>query len=639
MAAVPHPLLDATVAFLRRHAPFDAMSADDVRFIAGRAKLGYYPRETLVVGIASGTANTLYLIQRGVVHGRPDGGGDRRDWLEFGEGEAFPITAVLGGRPTTLDYWTHEDTFTYEFDATSVDELARRSHVFQRFCTRHMDQLLQQARSRLRETFTENALGDQAMGRALGSVVRKAPVTCLATAPLREALELMVRHQIGSVVVVDGDRRPQGLLTERAIVRHLSAGSVAIEAPVERFMLTELVTLPASALLWEAAVAMARRSSRYVVVTDDGRLAGIVSERDMFALQRLTMGQVTNAIGSADDLPGLQAAAGEIRKLARSLLAQGLGAEQLTQLISALNDKLTQRILDLECARHDIGGLAVCWIALGSEGRHEQTFSTDQDNAIVFEAQGDAVDALRPRLLAFARAVNETLDACGFPLCKGEVMASNPALCLTLAKWQQRFASWIRSPTPEALLNATIYFDFRAIWSTGDRGAGELADRLRDWLMAQVADQRLFLRMMAENALTARPPLGFFGDIVTSGEADARGTVDLKAQGTRIFIDAVRIHALARGVTATNTAARIRAVGEAMGVKGEIMEAAVDAFHFLLMLRLRHQEAIERGEAPPGSSPNRVDPRRLNDLDRRILKEALRQAASVQARLKLDYQL
>lgn len=633
LAAVPQPLINATVEFLRKHAPFDAMAIDDLAYLAGYAKLGYYPKDSLVVGTAGGTVRTLYLIQRGIVYGRPPEGQDGRDWLEFTEGEAFPITAVISQRPTTLDYWTHEDTFTYEFEGAVIEELARRSHVFQRYCTRHMDQLLQQATLKLREAYAASALGDQTMVRPLGSVLRRAAVRVSPEATLGAALEAMVKHQIGSIVVVDADARPVGLLTERAIVRFLHAREVDLAQPVARYMTRDLVTLPASSLLWEAAVAMARRGARYVIVTEEGRLAGIVSERDMFALQRLTMGQVSNAIATADDRASLAAAAQEIHKLARSLLAQGIGAEQLTQLIAALNDKLTQRILDLEVESHALQGVSVCWLALGSEGRHEQTFSTDQDNAIVFEAEPAALPELRPRLLGFAKAVNETLDACGFPLCKGNIMASNPDLCLTSDQWRARFAEWIRSPTPEALLNATIFFDFRAVW-----GAAELADRLREWLMTQVADQRLFLRTMAENALQARPPLGFFGDIVTSDDAAERGTIDLKAQGTRIFIDAARIHALAQGVAATNSAARMRAAGEALAVRREEIEASVDAFHFLLMLRLRHQEELS-ANAAAGAAPNRVDPKTLNELDRRILKEALRQAASVQARLKLDYQL
>ena len=374
---------------------------------------------------------------------------------------------------------------------------------------------------------------------------------------------------------------------------------------------------------------MARHGVRHLLVCDGRKLVGVVSERSLFALQRQSMREVIAAIEVAHDLDGLQRAGAEIRALARGMLAQGVSAEPLTQLIATLNDRLAARILALEAARHDLAGIRFCWLALGSEGRHEQTFSSDQDNAIVFEADGPA-DAARARLLPFADAVNVTLDACGFPLCKGDIMARNPRWCLAAAEWRMRFGEWIRNPHPEALLNANIFFDFRPLW-----GEAALASDLRAWLSAVTHDDQRFLRMMAQNALESRPPLGFFGDVQTSGEGAEAGTIDLKAQGTRIFTDAGRIFALATGADVQNTAARLRHAGAVRKVPVEETEAVVDAFYFLVLLRLRHEHL----DSPDGPRRPRIDPRTLNELDRRILKEALRLATKVQQRLALDFQL
>ena len=153
-----------------------------------------------------------------------------------------------------------------------------------------------------------------------------------------------------------------------------------------------------------------------------------------------------------------------------------MGAEPLTRTIASLNDALSRRTIELALARHDLGGIDWCWLALGSEGRGEQTFATDQDNAIVFAA-ADAAEAqrLRPRLLAFARDVNADLDRLGFPLCPGNVMAGNPELCLSVDEWKARFLAWIREPTPQALLNANIVFDFRPLVRRHRRSATRCA--------------------------------------------------------------------------------------------------------------------------------------------------------------------
>src|SRR5690606_14938537 len=122
------------------------------------------------------------------------------------------------------------------------------------------------------------------------------------------------------------------------------------------------------------------------------------------------------SIDGATDIESLERAARDIRQLALNLIAQGIAAEQLTQFISALNDALTQRIVNLELARHDLAGVDYAWLAFGSEGRHEQTLSTDQDNGLVFTAADDDIESLRARLLAFAGDVNRHLARCGFPL-------------------------------------------------------------------------------------------------------------------------------------------------------------------------------------------------------------------------------
>ena len=143
-------------------------------------------------------------------------------------------------------------------------------------------------------------------------------------------------------------------------------------------------------------------------------------------------------------------------------------------MISSLNDQLAVRILELAAPKFDLSGVALCWLGMGSEGRSEQTIATDQDNGLIFatDAEDAAPDAIRERLLPFARAVNDAMDRCGYPLCKGGVMASNPRWCASLPEWKAAFANWIDRGDPDSLLAASIFFDFRALW-------GDVATRRR----------------------------------------------------------------------------------------------------------------------------------------------------------------
>ena len=630
----PPPLLvAATIEVLRRHAPFDAMEDSDLAELAGRLRLRYFAKGAVILSPASGTVNTLFIIQRGAVKAE-DPSATALDHAVFSlaPGECFPVGALIGRRPTTLRYAACIDTFCYVLEEPSFQVLMGRSREFHAFCTRRLAHLLEQSRQGIRQTYAGRASNELTMASPLRAALRRSPVTLASTTIIRAVLELMKAKRIGSVVLTGPDGAPEGIFTQTDVLDRVALAGMDLARPVADVMTRDPVTLPATSPAAEAAHLMARHGFRHVVVMDGDRLAGVISERDLFSLQRLSMQGLRKEIRQADGTEALAFVARDVRALAAAMLAQGIAAEQLTQFVTALNDALVVRALELAGERHEVGGLGFCWIGLGSEGRMEQTLATDQDNAIIIpdEVEG-GVAAAKQRLLAFAGDVNVTLDACGFPLCKGDIMARNPQWCLGLVEWKDRFDDWMRNAHPEALLNAAIFFDFRAL-----AGDAALAEKLRAFLLGKVKDRPAFLRQMAVNALQVRSPLGLLGEIAV--DESAGGTLDLKLHGSRPFVDVARILALANGVGATATADRLRQAGSRARMSPDEIDTALDAFHFIQMLRLRNQDAIDKG-AGGGAGPNRIDPGTLNSLDRRILKESLRQARKLQSRIALDYQL
>ncbi len=469
----------------------------------------------------------------------------------------------------------------------------------------------------------------QAFARPLGALLRRAPVTCAPDAALAQVAALMRDEKVGSVVVVDAAARPLGIVTSHDVVQ--AVANCGGELRAGDLMTAEPHSLPPHAFAYEAAVLMAERHIRHVLVVEEGRLAGVVSERDLFSLQRLGLGELTMEIRLAKDLRALAALAANIRMLTGRLVDQGAAPAQLTLFVSVLNDRVCQRVLELARPRHALDRLGWCWLSFGSEGRLEQTIATDQDNGLVFAAHdGTAPEAARRRLLPFAREVNEGLDACGFPLCKGEVMASNAKLCLSVEEWQETMSGWVANTDPQALLDASICFDFRPL-----AGDAALAEPLRRTLLERARARPAFLRLLAGNALAARPPLRLLRDFATEDAPGAPHSLDLKGAGSRLFVDVARIFALAHGLPQTNTIERLRAAAAVGVLRAPEVSAWIGAFTWLQQLRLRLQKA-------PGTeagSANRIDPDALDAFERRLLKEAFRQAASLQDRVRADYQL
>jgi CBS domain-containing protein len=481
--------------------------------------------------------------------------------------------------------------------------------------------------------FAQRAAEQKTMNSPLAVIVKREPVSVPAEASIRQVVELMADRHLGSMVIVDAGEQPVGIFTLSDVLKRIVLPGRSLDQPISSVMSTSPQTLPLAANAHDAALAMAMHGIRHVLAVDEGgRLKGVVSERDLFKLQGAGLRQIRHAIDAATSLDVLQHAREDVRQLSLTMLTEGGGAQEITQFISTLNDTVTRRIIELNLDRHDLYGIDWAWLSFGSEGRDEQTFTTDQDNGIVFICT-DIMDRelTQLRFLEFARDVNADLDTCGFPLCKGNIMASNPALCLTLEEWEERFAHWVRTPEPQALLNATIFFDFRPLY-----GRFNLAHRMRLSLLRQTRGNPLFLRMLAQNALSVSPPLGRIRDFVTGADPEHPGTIDLKKYGVRLFTDAARVFALAHQIEATNTVSRLKRASALMNFSSDDLAASLEGFNFIQLLRLRHQH-FEQEHGRPGD--NLIRPDELNEIERRILKEAFRQARKLQARLKLDYQL
>ncbi len=615
---------------LSQHPPFAQMQVEHVRNFVTQSQQRYFASGERVMSPEDGPAQHLLFVRRGAVTGTQGLAQLNGGAFLYEAGELFPVSAVVGNRAVTATYQATEDCFALALPIATVQQLAKQSAPFADFLNQRIQHFLTLSRKALQGEMASRVLSEQSMETPLGSLIKHAPICCPPLQNLRGALSKMEQVRIGSMLITNEENQAIGILTRYDILGRVTLPGVSLDTPISSVMVAPVRTLDVSDTAQEAALLMSRYAIRHVPITRNGAVVGIVSERDLFAMQRMSLQQLSNALRGAASVEQLKALAPDIRQFAARLLGQGIQARQLTALVSHLNDLLTERLLDLLCTQHALDAKQACWIALGSEGREEQTVATDQDNALILQDGTSEED--RQRWLALALEANETLDACGYPLCAGHIMASNPELCLTQSQWQERFAHWIGVGEPEDLLNASIFFDLRGLW-----GEKNLTTQLREFITAHAGSKTRFLKLLAINALQRTPPLTWTGAIDTFDD----GTVDLKLRGTAIFVDAARLYALAHGISATNTRERLAAIGEKLGAKKREYEGWIGGFEFLQTLRLRVQIDIaqdtKEGLGDP-DEPNRIDIRRLNTIDRRILKETCRVAQDLQQRMRMDYE-
>ena len=627
--------IQGTLQFLQRFPPFNQMEHSHLAFLVEQCQLRFHARGESIIKPADGPVEHFYIVKQGRVVG------ERQHLVKPGvettfeitSGECFPLAALLGERATRTEHLAGEDTFCLQLNKAAFIRVFSMSAVFRDFALRGVSSLLDQVNQQVRQRAVETLGTQYSLNTPLGELAMRHPVVCTPDMPLRDAVRLMHEQQVGSIVVIDPQRYPVGIFTLRDLRQVVAAADADLGAPIDRHMTVKPFYLSPQASAFDAAMAMTERHIAHVCLVDNQRLCGVVSERDLFSLQRVDLVHLARTIRHAPRLDSLVSLRGEIGQLVERMLAHGASSTQITQIITLLNDHTVRRVIELALAERGDPGVPFSWLCFGSEGRREQTLHTDQDNGILFDAADSAeADAIRTRLLPLAQSINQSLAQCGFTLCKGNVMAGNPELCLSRTEWARRFAGFIREASPENLLGSSIYFDLRVVW-----GDEQGCEQLRQSVLEQVADNRIFQRMMADNALRQRPPVGRLREFVLTRQGnDKAATLDLKVQGLTPFVDGARLLALANGIGACNTLERLRQLVE-KGVIAPLDGAAYEeAYHFIQQTRMQQHQRQSRDNLPYS---NRLDPDSLNHLDRRILRESLRQAQRLQSSLALRYQL
>ena len=447
-------------------------------------------------------------------------------------------------------------------------------------------------------------------------VMSAPPVTVPANAAIRDTLRLIIDRKISSVFVVF-DEGPDGIVTERDLLRAIDAsGAGGLDQRLGSIAKKPLQSVLEDDFLYRAIGRMERLGFRHLGVRNgQGKLTGAVTTRNLLRHRATTTIILGDEIDSARDVAALAQAWSKLSLLAVSLLADAVDPRTIAGVISAEICVLTRRAAELAEARLADAGkgpppVPYALLVLGSAGRGESLLAADQDNAIVYEAgaPGAAEDQWFEALGVEIAAI---LDAAGVPFCKGGVMARNAPWRMSVSRWKDTIASWVRRQRPEDLLNVDIFFD-------GVPVHGTLALGEAIWNYAYDAGRQNppFIKLLSELAREWRAPFTLFGKIRT----DMKGRVDLKKGGLLPLFTAARALSIRHNVRARSTPERFRGVAAAgVGSASEI-EDIIEAHRILLGTVLRQQ--LADAEAGIRLSPN-VDVAHLPKEAREELRTAL----------------
>lgn len=626
--------IQGTLEFFRQYPPFDAMEPAELGLLVENCVLRFYAEGENVVSPGDGPVEHLYIIKQGRVYGerRSDVADDTT--FELGVGECFPMAPLLGERATRTVHTADEDTFCFLLSKDAFVKLMRRSEVFRDFCVRGISSLLDQVNAQVQNKAAESLGAQISMDTPLSQLSSmREPVTCSPATPLHEAVQTMHETQVGSIVIANGLGQPQGIFTLRDLRREIADPNTDLRQPMQQVMTQNPFSLSPDATAFDAALAMTERHIAHVCLVRDGKLVGMVSERDLFSLRRVDLVSLARTVRTAPSLEKLVHMRQDVRTMVERMIAHGASPEQVTRLITLLNDHTTCRIIELVLEKHGNPNIPFSWMVFGSEGRKEQTLFTDQDNGILFEAATtEEANAIRQRLLPIAREINVALDDCGFTLCRGNFMAGNAEFCLTRQEWLSHYYKMMRDATAQNMQFAGVHFDLRCIW-----GQELPCVNLHREVVGMVTADSVFQRVMAESALLNKPPLGgLFRNFTLSKKGAEKDSLDLKVKGLAPIVEGIRVLALSQGIEACNTLERIRQLVGRGIIERLDGDAYAEAYHFIQLIRMQHHHQ----QAAQGLAySNLIYPDELNALDRRILRESFRQAQRIQNSLALRYHL
>lgn len=296
--------------------------------------------------------------------------------------------------------------------------------------------------------------------------------------------------------------------------------------------------------------------------------------------------------------------------------------------MSSITDALTRRLLELAEKKYGPPPVPYVWLAGGSQGRQEQTSPSDQDNALLIE--DDLLPEHREYFHFLSHFVCDGLNACGYDYCQGNAMAINENWRQPLRVWMHYFSTWIHTPEKRALMLASIFFDLRPV-----RGNPRLFRQLQQNVLAKSRSNGIFISYLVSNALTHRPPLGFFRLFDLVHDHRHNKAIDIKHRGIVPIVDIARVLALSEGIAEVNSTKRLLAAQECGAVSKEMASDLIDALEDISTLRLRHQaRQIRLGSA----TDNYIAPGSMTGKGRYRLKRFFKTIKSMQQVLASRHQ-
>jgi CBS domain-containing protein len=604
---------DVTFAaeFLHTVQPFNALAGEDLQWIARRLEVNYYPQDSAI--FASRPSPGLAIIRKGAARLLDK---DHRFLDKRSEGEVFGHEIYFHGELKDYFAEAEEDCLLWHLGAEDFKELCTRHPLIGEYFSSHLKSRLSAA-IQVKHTATQ-----------VRDLLNREPVLVDSEVSIQEAARVMSTENVSSILVVKNGELC-GIVTDKDLRQRVLVQGLDSSLPIKTVMTANPMSIPDETDVDSALLIMMRENYHHLPIVDGLKPLGLVTAGDILRAQSEHPLRLVRDIYKKNSIDELLVLSQRLPSLYERMVNLGRGVGQIGRMVTHVTDAFTVRLIQLAEQKLGPPPMAFAWVVFGSQAREEQTARTDQDNGLVLGR--DANEDEGRYFSKLSEMVCDGLDKLGYVYCPGEVMALNVKWRVSLPKWKRYFDHWVDEPSPKSVMHSSIFFDIRCVY-----GKSSLVNSLQKHVSKITRNNGIFLRFMAANALSHRPPLGFFRRFVQEDDGTQSEGLNLKHRGIVPIIDLVRIRALEAGIREANTFRRIESATKAGVMNKKDASNLRDALILINRIRISHQSAqMSAGEKPT----NFVPPEQLSPLMRRNLKAAFMLVAEAQNALEHRYQV
>lgn len=617
-------IIEDTIDFLRKTPPFQFLDDALLKSIAASLTLQFYPKDTVILRQRGLPSESVWIIKKGGVKvsmAMEDGGDVVVDYR--GDGENFGFLSLIGDERQMITVTAVDDTICYLLSKDKMKELIEKSPAIAEYFMSYLSMYVKKTyREMQSKSLLYRGFDRLLFTTKVGDIARR-PVTIDEDTPIRDAARKMAQEKVSSLIAIKGETGlPTGIITDKDLREKVVALGRDISEPVKNIMTISLIRADAEESCFDAIMKMIKYNIHHILVIKEGYLYGIMTNHDLMLLQGSSPLSLSHSIDNQQSIEGLVSISNRLNTLVGLLLKEGARSNSILAIVAEINDRLVRKVVELAEKRLGSPPVPYCWVVFGSEGRREQLFKTDQDNAIIYaDPPSSEEGSVKKYFATLARIVHDSLIDLGYPECSSGFMAINPEWCQPLKVWKDYFRNWIERPKPAVVAQYITFFDMRPIY-----GKQALAEELRDSFRPFLKESG-FLNTMAQVITRNKPPVGFLKSYVIERDGRRNDFLDLKQRGTIPLVDIIRFFSLEMGLSETSTIGRINLLRARHPLLREYADEIEHVYEFIMLLRIQHQyEQITSGVNPD----NIIIPSRLTTLEKKTIREAFHLISKLQ---------